>query len=286
MNKNEQIKVRSKDNSFDYSDNIEHDKLISLFESIENDDADFLFPKEKNKKFSPMKKTPISIAVKPRNKKEEKKKEKFVESSSKEDSFEKFINRKFTEKKHRENEISGVENFMNFILFVSKIAAFLAFIYFVCFSSNDKIDDVFREKNICSIKNAKIKGISLLYRYGMFKSKKTSVENFMVEGNSCTSLESLKNAFVAVEFDRSYLVQKVALFHPIQGNPKSAIKEFTIEYQPENKTELVRKTCIYKASRGYQEYSINETIKDFKIRIKSNYGAPYISIYRLYVFGY
>ncbi|ORD93514.1 hypothetical protein ECANGB1_2132 [Enterospora canceri] len=144
--------------------------------------------------------------------------------------------------------------------------------------------------NICTITNARVEEISRLYRFGLFRSRRTSIDNLIQDNPICTSLEMpsqkqtiKRHPYIKISLNKRHHINTIAIYHPIQANKRSAIHRFTLQYVRDNR--LVQRELIYKDSYGYQEYQINESIDWFKIRINSNYGEKYVSIYRIFAHG-
>lgn len=138
--------------------------------------------------------------------------------------------------------------------------------------------------NLCTISQSKVCEISRLYRFGLFKRRMTNIDNVLMENNECVALENHPNAYIQIQFKKKCFIKKIGIYHPLQANLKSAIREFAIRIIDGTKSKEIE--CTYTSEYGYQEYNIDTYSKEFMIRIKNNYGEKYISVYRIYAFGY
>lgn len=143
-----------------------------------------------------------------------------------------------------------------------------------------KVDLPKELENIADIfKNASVISHSLLYKYGFMKRTTTDPNSLLEPGNGFLCLDNRdKRLFFELKFTNIFKIKKFAIYHPSNGNPKSAIKNFAIIY---NNNELK-----FQFNGKYQEYDVDIECDNLVFVILDNYGeSNYTSIYRVSVFA-
>ena len=165
------------------------------------------------------------------------------------------------------------------------IFVFIAIYILVKYVNPDvSTNETFKLSNLCTLNHVRITEISKLYKFGFMRKQVTNVENMMIDNNLCTSLENRNQPYFVIEMDKAYYVAKIAFYHPMQGNPKSPLNKFVVVYESGGKK--IKKLFKYESRGGYQEFEIDAVVDGLKIKIMSNHGESYISIYKMYIFGY
>lgn len=166
-------------------------------------------------------------------------------------------------------------------IFIIIIAGLTIYYYLNASSANPSPPEPI---NLCTISQSEVCGISRLYRFGLFRRHTTNIDNVLMENSECVALENRSNAYIQIQFKKKCFVKKIGIYHPLQANSKSAIREFAIRIV--DSTEPREIECAYTSAYGYQEYNVDAHLKAFMIRVKNNHGEKYISIYGIYAFGY
>lgn len=132
--------------------------------------------------------------------------------------------------------------------------------------------------NICLVEHiTEIKTVSKLYKYGFLRRLESDPNSVMGDNNECLSFKGNSGVF-EIKLKQKEELKKMAIYHPISGNSKSAM----------NKFEVICgniKFCYEYNGNGYQEFELNGFCDCIRINVITNHGEKkYTSIYRVYLF--
>ncbi|KAI5148374.1 hypothetical protein ENBRE01_0280 [Enteropsectra breve] len=160
----------------------------------------------------------------------------------------------------------------------------------------DEISILKREKNI--LENTKLSRNVLkategarvsvdegqLYRYGLFRQYTSKVTNIMESTSKCLALSGTQGD-INIELEKPVVNGRIAIYHPVDGNEKSALREFVV-FSAEDITGKAKEYSFEYQGKGYQEFKIGSMPESLRIKIKNNHGEEkYTAIYRIMIFS-
>lgn len=134
-------------------------------------------------------------------------------------------------------------------------------------------------RNICKVSDGvEVSVPSPLYRYGFLRRMATNPSAILDSSSDCLSIEGSRGEIVIdLKFKRN--INKIGIYHPKHGSPRSAINEFVVE------TDQKRFNFKYDGT-GFQDFEMNDISEKIRLVIKNNHGeTKYTSLYRFFIFA-